>query len=205
MNDTKLAFLKEIRKNPVDNLPRLVYADWLEEHGEPEYAEYIRFAIENELGASLHPYRTQLERDIYGMLNTVVRPRSPRWGTLELDRGFLSSVNILGGVEFKRYVPIYVTQCLTSIPYVSPIFRDYTLIPSPCFIGIESIPPMHRKLLTPALMELANAQGGWTITESRLIPHGADDPAGRISYEKCRQLTSDAAILTLKRLAHESV
>lgn len=35
-------FLEAIWANPDDDLPRLVYADWLEERGESTYAEFIR-------------------------------------------------------------------------------------------------------------------------------------------------------------------
>ena len=35
-------FLQAIRANPADDSPRLIYSDWLEEHGEPEWAEFIR-------------------------------------------------------------------------------------------------------------------------------------------------------------------
>jgi uncharacterized protein (TIGR02996 family) len=39
------ALLAAIFAAPADDTPRLVYADWLEEHGEPEYAEFIRLQI----------------------------------------------------------------------------------------------------------------------------------------------------------------
>jgi uncharacterized protein (TIGR02996 family) len=35
-------FLEAIGDEPDDDTPRLIYADWLEEHGEPERAEFIR-------------------------------------------------------------------------------------------------------------------------------------------------------------------
>ncbi len=35
-------FLETILANPDDDTPRLVYADWLEEHGETERAEFLR-------------------------------------------------------------------------------------------------------------------------------------------------------------------
>jgi uncharacterized protein (TIGR02996 family) len=38
--------LQAVVANPDDDLPRLVAADWLEEHGEPERAEFIRIQIE---------------------------------------------------------------------------------------------------------------------------------------------------------------
>ncbi len=36
------AFLQAIRETPFDDAPRLIYADWLEEHGRAERAELIR-------------------------------------------------------------------------------------------------------------------------------------------------------------------
>src|SRR3954470_21924045 len=42
----RAAFLRAIAENPDDDLPRLVYADWLDEHGEPERAEFIRVQCE---------------------------------------------------------------------------------------------------------------------------------------------------------------
>ena len=36
------AFLAEIIAHPEDDTPRLIFADWLEEHGEEERAEFIR-------------------------------------------------------------------------------------------------------------------------------------------------------------------
>lgn len=38
--------LKAVVASPDDDLPRLVAADWLDEHGEPERAEFIRVQIE---------------------------------------------------------------------------------------------------------------------------------------------------------------
>jgi uncharacterized protein (TIGR02996 family) len=36
------AFLADIIAHPADDAPRLIYADWLEENGQPERAEFIR-------------------------------------------------------------------------------------------------------------------------------------------------------------------
>ena len=40
------ALLRAVIENPDDDTPRLVYADWLEENGQPERAEFIRLQIE---------------------------------------------------------------------------------------------------------------------------------------------------------------
>jgi len=40
--DDQRAFWNAIRANPADDTPRLVYADWLQEHGDEPRAEFIR-------------------------------------------------------------------------------------------------------------------------------------------------------------------
>ncbi len=40
------ALLAAVLADPGDDAPRLVYADWLDEHGEPERAEFIRVQID---------------------------------------------------------------------------------------------------------------------------------------------------------------
>jgi len=40
------ALLSAIQAAPADDAPRLVYADWLDESGEPDFAEFIRLQIE---------------------------------------------------------------------------------------------------------------------------------------------------------------
>jgi uncharacterized protein (TIGR02996 family) len=44
MNDED-AFLRAILAAPTDNLPKLVYADWLEEHAQPDKAAFIRAVV----------------------------------------------------------------------------------------------------------------------------------------------------------------
>ena len=40
------AFLQAVCEHPEDDAPRLVFADWLEEHGDPARADFIRTQIE---------------------------------------------------------------------------------------------------------------------------------------------------------------
>src|SRR5262245_28679842 len=53
----QLALLWAVIEAPADDAPRLVYADWLEEHGDPTQAEYIRAAVEMERWPSDDPRR----------------------------------------------------------------------------------------------------------------------------------------------------
>jgi uncharacterized protein (TIGR02996 family) len=45
--DEELAFLNAIHADPLSDTPRLVYADWLEEHGQTEYARLAREYFQN--------------------------------------------------------------------------------------------------------------------------------------------------------------
>src|SRR5438132_6587278 len=45
------ALLAAIRQSPDDDAPRLVYADWLDEHADSDRAEFVRLQVE------IDPYR----------------------------------------------------------------------------------------------------------------------------------------------------
>lgn len=47
MNDAERDLLLAVLENPASDTARLVYADWLDEHGDPERAEFIRCQIEH--------------------------------------------------------------------------------------------------------------------------------------------------------------
>lgn len=46
IDTTEQALLRAILDTPADDAPRLIYADWLEENGQPERAEFIRVQCE---------------------------------------------------------------------------------------------------------------------------------------------------------------
>lgn len=46
MNPEELLLLKAVKASPDDDLPRLVYCDWLDEHGFGDWAHFIRVQIE---------------------------------------------------------------------------------------------------------------------------------------------------------------
>src|SRR5262245_26563992 len=68
--DTGKAILADIIANPDDDTPRLVYADWLEEHGHETRAEFIRVQLalaKKRLPTGSRPRRDllQLEKAIF--------------------------------------------------------------------------------------------------------------------------------------------
>ena len=64
------AFLSAILAHPDDDLPRLVFADWLDEHGDPARAEFIRLQCELARLPARARRRTALERREAELLET---------------------------------------------------------------------------------------------------------------------------------------
>src|SRR5262249_51929355 len=69
------AFLQAIIEAPEDDTPRLVYADWLDDHGEPERAEFIRTQIELARLPEDDPRRLPLE----GQEADLLQDHSEEW------------------------------------------------------------------------------------------------------------------------------
>src|SRR5262245_4711995 len=93
-----VALIREIVECPDDDLPRLVYADWLDDHGQAERAEFIRVQVELaglaeeaderiELEHRERRLRKRHEREWLGAL----REKLHGWA---FSRGFLSHVSL---------------------------------------------------------------------------------------------------------------
>jgi uncharacterized protein (TIGR02996 family) len=100
------AFLQSICEDPDDDAVRLIYADWLEEHGKPERAEFIRVQIELARLPRWHPrwqqclahQRHLLAGDASGL---PPLPEQVGWG--QFGRGFVEGVWTTSVKEFLRY------------------------------------------------------------------------------------------------------
>ncbi len=79
-SDEREAFLNAIYDAPADDLPRLVFADWLDERGEFEWAELIRLQCQRPAS----PQSFLRERDL---LNRVYADKHAEPGTI-FERGF---------------------------------------------------------------------------------------------------------------------
>ena len=73
-------FLKAIFANPADDLPRLVFADYLEEHGDGEWAELIRL----ECDLASYPMRIPREEMTHEMMQRLME-RKDRAETLQYE------------------------------------------------------------------------------------------------------------------------
>jgi uncharacterized protein (TIGR02996 family) len=129
------AFIQAIREAPADDAPRLIYADWLEEHGQADRAEFIRLQCRlahlTEAGPEqsvLLPRGEALLREHWnewvGPLRAIVGPWRDRYGERwmgeeyhseglrRFQRGFVDALtldaeNFLRHAEYlKRLVPL---------------------------------------------------------------------------------------------------
>jgi uncharacterized protein (TIGR02996 family) len=92
------AFLQAILENPDDDTPRLIYADYLDEHGDPDRAEFIRVQVAL---ASLPPddrRREQLgdrERELLaGHREDWLGPLRPLLSGWTFRRGLLDAITV---------------------------------------------------------------------------------------------------------------
>lgn len=99
MNDGDL-LLRRILEVPEDDAARLVYADWLEENGDPDKAEYIRLEVELEASiiskTKLSPDRKHHVLSRTTVLHRRIANRSryqlPKKAALQWNRGFIDSL-----------------------------------------------------------------------------------------------------------------
>jgi uncharacterized protein (TIGR02996 family) len=107
------ALLRDIRDNPEDDTPRLVYADWLDEHNQGDRATLIRTECElaridrleqptrhkelRELEKKLEPHREKWRKKLPYLVGI-------QWGAY--CRGFIETVWAESWADFERASPI---------------------------------------------------------------------------------------------------
>ena len=105
---TRDAFLAAVAEAPEDDAPRLVFADWLEENGQPERAELIRLqcrlAATDRYDAARRPLARR-ERELLDRFGKRWQHEDGlwRWSSLSPDNYEPRSIFRRGFVEFGRF------------------------------------------------------------------------------------------------------
>jgi len=109
-------FLAAVLEHPDDDAPRLIYADWLEEHGESERAEFIRLQVDAARLPEGDPRACDLDSKAEGILAEFETAWLGEWSQRlvrwTFRRGFLDEITILpevflrGGEELFRAWPV---------------------------------------------------------------------------------------------------
>jgi uncharacterized protein (TIGR02996 family) len=117
------AFLDDLAAN-TDDTPRLVCADWLDEHGQPERAEFIRAQVELERLPPESPARPALEDRAEDLLTECeerwlapVPAQLLRW---TWRRGFLETVEFVGPGSAADVVRLCAVHPLTETRWSAP-------------------------------------------------------------------------------------
>ena len=143
MSDDESTFLRAIAADPADDLPRLVYADWLEEHDQSARAEFIRVQIDvaklergPRAAMNRHVDVWKRQQDLLdGHLPELLGPLAGIWSRVPplFERGFLKRVELDWGTfrhfaaELVKLVPV-PEVAVTNIEYAD--FSDWRNLPS---------------------------------------------------------------------------
>jgi uncharacterized protein (TIGR02996 family) len=121
------AFLHDIIENPDDDGPRLVYADWLDDHGEPDRARFIRVQCELAgLPEGNDPRRVELEvqekelRDRHGgeWFQPFSELSGSGWWT---RRGFVEGATFLARDFIRRAPDLFRRHPLRHVHLVETV------------------------------------------------------------------------------------
>lgn len=124
------ALLRTVCENPDDDLPRLVFADWLDEHDEPERAEFIRLQCELHGRMGRHSKKKGIPPAVVKRMQELLRLNDKRWraelpvighsGSVrwvgEFQRGFIAQAQV-GSVQviLKSHVELFGSTPLRAL------------------------------------------------------------------------------------------
>lgn len=164
------SFLRAIIENPDDDGPRLVYADWLDENGDPDRAEFIRVQIalaRNGTAGRPQLYERQVQllarhrREWSSEAESVVR--TP--GQFFFRRGFVDDVDADAFEFVERAADLYrrtPVQHLRLRPGQSPPHENAQLMRrlagSPELVCLRSLSLAHNRIGSDGMEALAVCQ-----------------------------------------------
>jgi uncharacterized protein (TIGR02996 family) len=113
------AFLRDVNERPHDDTPRLVYADWLDDNGRPERAEFIRVQCRLAELPTGHPERPALKKR-----ERALRKKNGKEWRQPLPPPYRS------GPFFRGFVTPRL--CIHASPWVTEHFLTPEFLPPDC-------------------------------------------------------------------------
>lgn len=201
------AFLATILAAPEDDAPRLVYADWLDEHEQPERAEFIRVQCDVARREKYDPRRSVLE----ARARALLKRHGDQWANLvaaitrdyEFRRGFVTGVTIgarkllTHGERLFRLAPVRHVKVLRlgSSNLTAADLADFSLLPrihSLILGGILGAEESRTLLTAPGLKRLT----GLTLANHFSAEALAPILDGRLPYLERLDLDAEEPIVT---------
>jgi uncharacterized protein (TIGR02996 family) len=182
------ALFRAICEQPQEDTPRLVYADWLEENGQPERAEFIRFQCEFPDRNSSHPrFQELLAREkrfepfFEEWMQTLPRADGIQWRDNMWARGFIEGVTFSTPKAFADHAdavfgaaPVRVLEVgLTTDGTIGLVLRSEYLkrLRQLIFPGQYRVDAVRQMAACPHLVNLASlcVWGGCTDEGAELL------------------------------------
>jgi uncharacterized protein (TIGR02996 family) len=122
------AFLRSIIEAPDDDTSRLAYADWLEENGDPDRAEFIRVQCRIAVLDEDEPGRRELQRREYELLadhwGEWAGPLVGRVRRWQFRRGFVEQVKMEAGQFLREAKWLLDLAPIQELRVTSPRLED---------------------------------------------------------------------------------
>jgi uncharacterized protein (TIGR02996 family) len=201
------SFLRDICENPDDDTPRLVYADWLDEHGQPERAEFIRAQVELACRVSDSPHRRRLAARAAELLAR----HAERWlgplGSLlsewRFRRGFLDRLTISARNLLEHAEALFRTAPIRRLRLTGAEGDSQFLTAFPSWVSLTSLDLIANGLpetlvsaipATPALQGLSRLVLCFNALTDEVVAPLCKHPF----YESLESLQLDGNYLTSK-------
>jgi uncharacterized protein (TIGR02996 family) len=198
MNDRE-RFLRAIEAEPDDDAVRLVFADWLDDNGDPDRARFIRLQCEHARlypRSQLHPVeseaRTRLEKEIEELLK---RHRAawtaglPAWAAKEqFERGFLHVWFITGKQFIDAAGAIRAVAPLPSLHLRLLKGREEAVFASEHLGGLHDLWMDHAQVSDAGVAHLARSPHLGRLSTLRMARSTYDD------QQDANKLTDAAAV-----------
>jgi uncharacterized protein (TIGR02996 family) len=157
------AFLDDICARPEDDAPRLVYADWLDDHDQAHRTEFIRLQCQLAALAEHDPRWQELEEREWELL-TVHGPQwrdgLPAWAKKEehtFRRGFVERISITTTNFLARGAALFAVAPIRDLHLRSLNGRLPEVVASPLMRGLESLDLQGNHLLPDELRALTRS------------------------------------------------
>jgi uncharacterized protein (TIGR02996 family) len=153
------AFLEDIAEHPEDDTPRLVYADWLDDQGDLDRAEFIRVQCELARLAEEDPRREELgQRE-----RQLLAEHQERW--VESVRPYLTEWQFRRGmIEWARIEPATFTEHAPALYRQQPIVHVQ-------FAPEQEESVLHRLFECPYLARIQSLQFRAVILSSTALSY----------------------------------
>jgi uncharacterized protein (TIGR02996 family) len=139
------AFLQDIIAHPDDDAPRLIFADWIEENGDPERAEFIRLQCQLARLDETDPGHAEGQQRQKALLKKYARrwagPLAKNVDEVVFRRGFVEGVAVEDSGRFLARVPeLFAVAPLRALRLGNPEGGLERLVDAPqCLARLESL------------------------------------------------------------------